>query len=325
MFIVADTLDDLLIDCFTAVLKHGKAEKAQRGSFLEIIGASLELTNPRARLSRSETKGKPFSCLGELFWYLSGNNQLDQIKWYIPAYEADAEADGTLHGAYGPRLMNMDGQNQLHNVVKLLTKRKTSRRAVIQLFSAQDLSSNYKEIPCTTAIQLLCRDEKLHCVVTMRSNDAFKGLPHDVFCFTMLQEILAREIGVELGSYKHFASSLHLYDDSVKDAQTYLSEGYHSPIAMPAMPLGSQWESIEKVLTAEAEIRSSEGAVSIDEALPKYWQDLVRLLDAFRYSGNEDRVAMILDAMDSDVYRYYLERRKTVKRPTRAGKKKDAS
>lgn len=325
MFIAADTLDDLLIACFTALIKDGKAEKAQRGSFLELIGASLELSNPRARLSRSETKGKPFSCLGELLWYLSGSNQLDQIKWYIPAYEFDAEADGTLHGAYGPRLTNAQGQNQLQNVVDLLRTRKTSRRAVIQLFSALDLAASYKEIPCTTTIQFLCREEQLHCIVTMRSNDAFKGLPHDIFCFTMLQEILAREIGIEVGTYKHFAGSLHLYDDSVKDAKTYLSEGYHSPIAMPAMPSGSQWASIEKVLNAEHAIRTSDDAVAIDDTLPDYWKDLVRLLEAFRYSGDEDRVATISKAMDSDVYRYYLERRKSIKRPTRAGKKKDAS
>ena len=37
----------------------------------------------------------------------------------------------------------------------------------------------------------------------MRSNDAYWGLPHDVFAFTMLQEILARSLTLELGTYKH--------------------------------------------------------------------------------------------------------------------------
>jgi thymidylate synthase len=36
-------------------------------------------------------------------------------------------------------------------------------------------------------------------VTTMRSNDAYLGLPHDVFCFTMLQEIIARSLGREIG------------------------------------------------------------------------------------------------------------------------------
>jgi thymidylate synthase len=173
MHISADTLDDLLIACFEKLLAEGRAEKAQRGDFLELIGVSLELTNPRARLSRSETKGKPFSCLGELIWYLSGSNLLEPIKWYIPAYEDDAEDDGTLHGAYGPRLFSSLGQNQIANVVSLLRKRHTSRRAVIQLFSANDLARNFGEIPCTNSIQFLCRDNELHCIVSMRSNDAF--------------------------------------------------------------------------------------------------------------------------------------------------------
>ena len=36
-------------------------------------------------------------------------------------------------------------------------------------------------------------------VVHMRSNDVFMGFPHDVFAFTMIQEILANDLGVKLG------------------------------------------------------------------------------------------------------------------------------
>ena len=59
----------------------------------------------------------------------------------------------------------------------------------------------------------------------MRSNDAFKGLPHDVFCFTMLQEIFARTLGVHVGVYKHAVGSLHLYDKDRQKANQYLKEG----------------------------------------------------------------------------------------------------
>ena len=60
-------------------------------------------------------------------------------------------------------------------------------------------------------MQFIVRCEELHLFVCMRSNDAFMGLPHDVFAFTMLQELVARLIGCELGHYHHFVSSLHLY------------------------------------------------------------------------------------------------------------------
>jgi thymidylate synthase len=315
MYLRADILDDLLKEAFELVISKGKATEASRGRTLEVIGVLLELENPRARLSRSETKGRPFSCLGELLWYLSGTDKLEFIERYIPAYVDDAEDDGTLHGAYGPRLYDMDGQNQIANVTNLLRENPGSRRAVIQLYSAQDIAKRYNEIPCTTTIQYLLRDGRLDCCVTMRSNDAFKGLPHDTFCFTMIQELIARDLGVEIGVYKHFAGSFHLYEDSINGAQQYLTEGYHSSLAMPPMPPGSQWLFVQQLLAVEDGIRRGEGEAAMDPTLPPYWQDLSRLLLAFEQSGDPDAIGALAAQMSSDVYRSYMERRKTTRRP----------
>ena len=65
--------------------------------------------------------------------------------------------------------------------------------------------------PCTCTLQFLARGVKLDLIVYMRSNDVIKGLPHDIFCFTMLQEIAARRLSLEPGIYKHCVGSLHLY------------------------------------------------------------------------------------------------------------------
>ena len=93
-------------------------------------------------------------------------------------------------------------------MLSLLRDKSTSRRAVIQVFDAVDLTKPHKDIPCTCTLQLLLRDRRLHMLASMRSNDVFKGLPHDVFAFTMLQEIMARSLGVEIGTYKHAVGSL---------------------------------------------------------------------------------------------------------------------
>jgi len=137
----------------------------------------LELKNPLARLSRTETKGTVFSCLGETLWYLARSNDLKFIKYYIGIYGKFAERDGTVHGAYGPRMFKMRGNvNQIDNVVKLLRKKPSSRQAVVQLFNAEDLLKAYKDIPCTCTMQYFVRKGALDKVVHMRSNDAFLGL-----------------------------------------------------------------------------------------------------------------------------------------------------
>src|ERR1043165_8344585 len=106
------------------------------------------------------------------------------------------------------------GIDQIAQVRKLLSdpERSPSRKAVIQLFNAEDISEDHEDVPCTCTLQFLLRKAGLDLFVSMRSNDAYRGLPHDVFAFTMLQEILARDLGKPVGRYKHAAGSLHLYE-----------------------------------------------------------------------------------------------------------------
>ena len=178
--LIADTLDDLLVKVFPKILQNGQRVKASKGWNRELSGVVLELRNPLARLSRSETKGTVFSCLGETLWYLAGSNELEFIKYYIGIYGKFAESDGTIHGAYGPRLFDMrSGVNQVENVIKLLRRKPSSRQAVVQLFNAEDLLKDYNDIPCTCTMQFLVRKGSLHLLVHMRSNDAFLGFRHN--------------------------------------------------------------------------------------------------------------------------------------------------
>ncbi len=100
MFLEDNTFDDLLNQVFRRLHADGQVGRATRGQFIELTGVLCKLYNPRSRLSRSEAKGRPFSSIGELFWYLSGRNDLEFIRYYLPDYVKDAEDDGTLHGAY---------------------------------------------------------------------------------------------------------------------------------------------------------------------------------------------------------------------------------
>jgi thymidylate synthase len=233
-----------------------------------------------------------------LAWYLAASDDAEFISYYIPDYRKEAEIDGTVRGAYGPRMFSAAWHNQFENVVALLRRKSTSRQAVIQLFDHRDLAGTYKDIPCTCSLQFMIRDDRLNLTASMRSNDVFKGLPHDVFSFTMIQEVMARTLGLELGTYTHFASSLHLYDEQDDRAKCLLAEGIQGTVgaAMPPMPVSTEslWPSINAFLRAEAAIREGREVDAGGELLDPYWQDLVRLLRVFRHSKNDDCEAMAL-------------------------------
>ncbi len=308
MYISAPTVDDLLRPVFEKLLKSKNRIKPTRGHATESIAVLLQITNPRARLSRSETKGRLFSALGELFWYLAGTKNLQFITYYLSRYRNESEDGRTVYGGYGPRLFSRR-KNQVANVLALLRHSRDSRRAVIQLFEAADIATKHKEVPCTCTLQFLLRRGRLHMLTNMRSNDAFLGLPHDVFAFTMLQEIVARTLKVELGTYSHAIGSLHLYKRDRNGALQYLKEGWQSTTPMPPMPTINPWRSIRRVLNAERAIRCRRKIKIRDFGLHPYWEDVARLLQIYGHFKQKDdsKIMQIKAEMSVRLYDPYIE------------------
>lgn len=317
MHLQKDTLDDLLHDSLNVLLNDSPTYSASRGSFTEQVGVSLELRNPRARLSASDTKGKAFSALGELLWYLSGSDSADFITKYVEAYK-DEQIDGdSVYGAYGPRFYkSLDQYNQFGNVLSILQQNPTSRKAVIQLFEARDVANlvpgKRRSAPCTCSLQFLLRNGELHMITYMRSNDAFLGLSHDIFAFTMIQEYYATALSANLGVYKHFVGSLHLYDKHNELAKDYLKEGYQSTkYTMPPMPAGNQLNEIDKLIKLEEKIRLRED-VNIEAAeLNDYWKELAFLLAFYQYQKDDNISGMqkIKESLKETMYRPILEKK----------------
>lgn len=316
MYISAPTLDDLLRRIYEKLLKSKNHIVPTKGPATELIGVLLNISDPRARLSRTEKKGTVFSCLGELLWYLAGTNSASFISYYLPDYIKHSDDGKTIYGGYGPRMCSKDGNHQVKNVIKILEKKSESRQAVIQLFDAADIIEEHKDIPCTCTMQFMIRKGRLHMFTNMRSNDAFIGLPHDIFAFTMLQEIIARSLGVELGSYKHAVGSLHMYDENRTSAQQYLDEGWQSKISMPPMPFGNPWPALSKLLRAESVIRSGKEIDIEALKLAPYWADLVRILQIFQFTNNREtisRATQIKKKMSSSIYNPYINKRHAAK------------
>ena len=148
----------------------------------------------------------------------------------------------------------------------------------------------------------------------MRSNDIFIGLPHDIFCFTMLQEIVARLLYVDLGTYKHAVGSLHLYKKNNRRALKFLNEGWQSTkIDMPPMPEGDPRPNINALLVAESNIRFSSQPSNDCELkrLDPYWADLVRLLQIFRFSkdGNIKEIQNVRKSMSSPYFDSFIDKK----------------
>lgn len=309
MEIVGDSLDEILIDAYKRIQAAGIPNDGSRGKHREVIGVSFRIVHPRARLSRSNDRGLPFSALGEFLWYLTKSDDVDFITAYIPNYKKEVGADGRINGAYGPRLFSTYGLDQIEAVIRLLERKPHTRRAVLQLYAATDLDID-EEVPCTTTLQFFIRDGKLHLMASLRSNDAYLGLPHDVFCFTMLQEMIANRLGRELGEYIQMVGSFHLYEKHEENAARYMDEGHHRLAEMPAMPAGDPFEIVDKMLKAEELIRTRAGdPAEIMSALPPYWADLLRLVQV-RFAVSLEEIDTIRSGLTESIYEAYIDDRR---------------
>jgi len=156
---------------------------------------------------------------------------------------------------YHDRVVNFNGFNQLEFVINELKRSKDSRRAVISIRdNAVDPFNN--DPACLQHIQYFIRDNKLHCKVMMRSNDAAEATFMNAFAFIMMQKKIADALDAEMGTYTHRANSFHCYEknfdlmkqyiDGIKNKDigeiTYEYEDFYKELMLESIP------KIEKVV-----------------------------------------------------------------------------
>lgn len=180
----------------------------------EIINAVTIIDNPTKNVMINKVRNLSMRyAVGEMLWYLSGNNNLDAIRHYTKAWDRMSDDGKTVNSNYGYIIQDKYGFNQYEYCKQLLMKDKNSRQAVIHIKTPVNTVENpTKDLNCTVCLQFFIREEKLYCTTYMRSNDLWMGFPYDIFQFTCLQIRMAMELNVGIGTYTHIAGSLHLYE-----------------------------------------------------------------------------------------------------------------
>lgn len=130
---------------------------------------------------------------------------------------------GTYYGYYYDRL-KIVGLHQFHRIYDTLRDQKDTRRAVAIVHNPVQESYESPDIACTISLSYLIRDDKLHAITNMRSNDARIGLCLDTFTFQFYQQLFAADLEVGLGSYTHITNSLHLYESDVPLVQNIIKQ-----------------------------------------------------------------------------------------------------
>ncbi|HWE07463.1 MAG TPA: thymidylate synthase [Rhizomicrobium sp.] len=274
-------LDEVLRWALQAAIDHGQASSPRGMPTRELLAHGFTLERPRQRRIMTPERRWSFPlALGEFCWHASGANDLSSIAYYAPRWREFSDDRQRIDGScYGTRIFGaMDGgPSQWDRLLKLLIQDPASRRAVLDLQSfGPALTNDARDVSCTLGIQFFARGQRLHAAVNMRSNDIIWGLPYDVFLFTMLQELLACTLQLDLGCYFHFVGSLHLYEHHIPLATRILSAPTPQECEMPRM---EKPEQLSEFLQCESAIRTGEPYDM--SVLCTYWRDLAEVLRAY--------------------------------------------
>lgn len=164
----------------------------------------------------SSRKINPVFAIIEGVWILQGDNKLSPLENEISDFSKFSDDGKTLFGAYGYRLREKFETDQIQDAINILKKDPESRRVVLTMYSAKDLTENSKDIPCNTSIFLKIVNGALDITVINRSNDLYLGIPYNIFVFGLLQRHISNELSLPIGTQRHFTDCLHLYQRDVQ-------------------------------------------------------------------------------------------------------------
>ena len=96
-------------------------------------------------------------------------------------------------------------------VIQELKRNRESRRAVISIRN-NEVDSKTSDPACMQSMQFFIREDKLDLMILFRSNDLPEAFFFNAFGLIALQEKIAAELGVAVGTYTHRSNSMHCYE-----------------------------------------------------------------------------------------------------------------
>ena len=182
-----------------------------------LFNVGFYITDPKDRkIINKERAWKADYAEADWQWYLSGDpkvSALGKIYGKVPEiWKRMADPSGRVNSNYG---YQWERNAQIDMVYEMLKQDPWTRQACISIYDGKEISDYTWDTPCTYAIQFTIVDNLLHMCVTMRSNDLWYGFCNDQYQFSKLQELIAKEVNIDIGTYYHFAHNLHIYSDKL--------------------------------------------------------------------------------------------------------------
>jgi len=196
------------------------------------------------------TKRVPFRWIfEELAWFLSGDTNEKNLRargvdiwaeWADSEHTAKfgrEEGDlgpvyGYLWRSFGGDYPQMNGFDQIKDLIKQIEKNPNSRRLIVTGWNPAT-AAKVDLPPCHTLFQFkIERERVLHCQLYQRSADAFLGVPFNISSYALLTQMIAHVCGLEAGEFIHTFGDLHIYLNHLDQVEELLNR---EPLPLPKL------------------------------------------------------------------------------------------
>ena len=213
-----NTIDDVRSYFINELFCRNFTEDRTGGKTIELLGASF-------LASENAIFGKPNQDYidAEIDWYNSQSTNINDIygtgfddKKPPQAWRMTANQHGEINSNYGHLIEADKYFNQWDRALTELLTNPDSRRASM-IYTRPSIWNEYNEngkndFICTNSVTYYIRDDKVRCVVQMRSNDVIFGYRNDYAWQLHVLQHMAEDLGYEVGDIHWQVQNLHVYE-----------------------------------------------------------------------------------------------------------------
>lgn len=191
------------------------------------------------------------SMIHELFWYLSGESHIRNLREETSIWDAWADEEGRIDTSYArfwrrypmpaedqkdtengevwaddpdideEQFLNEDGTfDQIAYILWCLDNKPNTRRMVLSAWHPGNAAVSTLP-PCHFTAVFNVQGNKLNTHLTQRSGDIALGIPFNIASYALLTHLIAQEAGLEVGEFSHQIVDSHIYCGSGERGKWY--------------------------------------------------------------------------------------------------------
>jgi thymidylate synthase len=235
------------LELMQRILDEGVEQQDRTGTgTLSLFGAQMRFDLAQGFPLLTTKKLHLRSIIVELLWFLRGDTN---TRWHkdrkVSIWDEWADDNGDLGPVYGKQWRAWeaaDGQriDQIAGLIELIRRDPISRRQIVTAWNPGELGQ-MALAPCHCLFQTQVATGRLNLQLYQRSADFFLGVPFNIASYALLTHMLARECGLEPGTFVWTGGDVHLYSNHLDQARLQLSR---EPRGLPRLTLKDRGQSL---------------------------------------------------------------------------------